>query len=147
MLTISVKELRAPRAGKRKIRLLIVDDCQDVRDVFKEFLTERGFEVELASDGREAVEMAFRMLPDVIIMDRVMPVMDGWAATRMLKGYLRTSRIPVVVLTADASAAGPYGEERCDGFLTKPCEPDAIIAEIARALESADRKFHPRRVE
>ena len=99
-----------------------------------------------ANDGQEVVDKAFSIQPDVIIMDLVMPVMDGWEATLRLKADVRTKDIPVVILTANGFAGTPLViQEGCEGFLIKPCEPDAMVAEIARVLGNADRKFHPRR--
>ncbi|MBI2818266.1 MAG: response regulator [Acidobacteria bacterium] len=131
---------------KRKIRLiLIAEDCKDIRDVYGEFLARRGFEVALANDGQEVVNKAVSIQPDVIIMDLVMPVMDGWEATLRLKADVRTKDIPVVILTANGFASTPLViQQGCAGFLIKPCEPDAMVAEIARVLENMDRNVHLR---
>jgi two-component system, cell cycle response regulator DivK len=132
---------------KRAIRLvLIAEDSNDIRDCYYRFLSHYGFEVALASDGLEALEKAFRILPDVIIMDLVMPLMDGWEAARRLKAYVRTKDIPIVILTANGYTSTPLViRQGCEGFLSKPCEPDAMIAEIARVLDNADRRFQLRR--
>ena len=71
--------------------VLVVDDFQDNREMYCEYLEFAGFRVIEAANGQEAVDQAFEKLPDVIIMDLSLPVMDGWEATRLLKGDARTS--------------------------------------------------------
>ncbi|GAG49525.1 unnamed protein product, partial [marine sediment metagenome] len=80
--------------------LLVVDDEDDLQFILGEHLRAIGFEVLEARDGREAVEIAIERLPDLIIMDIALPVMDGVAATRVLRANARTASIPVVMLTA-----------------------------------------------
>src|SRR5262249_34130893 len=116
--------------------VLIVDDFQDNREMFAEFLSFSGFRVVEASNGRQALDLAFELLPDIILMDLSLPELDGWEATRRLKQDDRTKRIPVLALTGhtlaghsqEAASAG------CDVFLTKPCLPEVLIAEIRRVL-------------
>jgi two-component system, cell cycle response regulator DivK len=116
--------------------ILVVDDVADNRDVYAQFLAFKGFKVALAGDGQEALDKAFRLQPDLIVMDLTMPIMDGWEATRRLKGNIKTQHIPVVVLTAHAHKDMEEGvrETGCDGFLTKPCPPDELFTEIVRIL-------------
>ena len=116
--------------------VLVVDDFPDNREMFAEYLRISGFRVEEASNGYQAVELAGTLLPDVILMDLSLPELDGWAATRQIKGNPRTSGIKVVALTGHA-LAGHSQEAReagCDAFLTKPCMPEALVAEIERLL-------------
>jgi len=116
--------------------VLVVDDFQDNREMYCEYLEFAGFRVIEAANGQEAVDQAFEKLPDVIIMDLSLPVMDGWEATRLLKGDARTRTIPVVALTGHALAGHSKGakEAGCDAFLAKPCLPDQLVAEIRRML-------------
>jgi two-component system cell cycle response regulator DivK len=122
----------------RKPIVLVVDDFADNREMYSEYLSFAGYDVIEARNGLEAIDAAQQRLPDIIIMDLSLPVMDGWEATRRLKADERTRRIPVVALTGHALAGHSKGaqEAGCDSFLAKPCLPDQLVAEIRRMLES-----------
>jgi two-component system, cell cycle response regulator DivK len=118
--------------------VLVVDDFDDNREMFTEFLSFSGFRVAQAATGREALERAFSLLPDLILMDLSLPELDGLEATRCLKSDERTKRIPVLALTGHA-VAGHSRDARaagCAAFLTKPCLPEVLLGEIRRVLES-----------
>lgn len=121
----------------RKPLVLVVDDFADNREMYSEYLGYSGYEVIEARNGKEALEAALARMPDIIIMDLSLPVMDGWEATRRLKADERTRRIPVVALTGHALAGHSKGarDAGCDSFLAKPCLPDQLVAEIKRMLE------------
>ena len=118
--------------------ILVVDDYDDAREMYAEYLVFCGFRVAEARNGNEALEQAFTLKPDLILMDLSLPGMDGWEATRQLKGDDRTRNIPVVALTGHALAGASEGAKRagCDSFVTKPCLPDALVAEIQRMLSA-----------
>jgi CheY-like chemotaxis protein len=123
------------RERGRLARILIVDDFDDNRAMYAEYLSSSGYEVEQASNGREAVEAALRTLPDLIVMDLSLPVMDGWEATRQLKADVRARHIPVVVLTGHALS--PDVEEAgVDAFLAKPCLPETLVEKIEELLRT-----------
>jgi len=115
--------------------VLIVDDFQDNREMYAMFLEHSGYRVAEAANGFEALERAFELLPDVIVMDLSLPGLDGWEATRRLKADGRTKQIPILALTSHALEGFSEGAKAagCDGFVTKPCLPDQLVAEI-RAL-------------
>jgi CheY-like chemotaxis protein len=119
--------------------VLIVDDFEDNRAMYAEFLRYSGFEVIEASDGLDAVEKATSSLPDLVVMDLSLPVLDGWEATRRLKGDPRTRHIPVVALTGHALEGHSQGarEAGCDGFLAKPCLPETLLATVEKMLSGA----------
>jgi CheY-like chemotaxis protein len=127
----------AAAGSTRKPLVLVVDDFADNREMYSEYLSFSGYEVIEAKNGREAIDAANARLPDIIIMDLSLPVMDGWEATRRLKADDRTRKIPVVALTGHALAGHSKGarEAGCDSFLAKPCLPDQLVAEIRRMLE------------
>ena len=114
--------------------VLVVDDYADAREMYSQYLKFSGFRVAQASDGAQALEQAFLLLPDVILMDMSLPVMDGWEATSRLKADTRTRHIPVVALTghADTQRTDTY-----DAFLLKPCPPDDMVQQIRRVLSKA----------
>ncbi len=122
--------------------VLVVDDYQDAREMYAEYLSVSGFRVAEARTGLEAVEQAFALLPDLILMDLSLPEVDGWEATRRLKADERTARIPIVVLTGHtlAGAADDARRAGCDAFVTKPCLPDEIIVEVRRMIDAARRQ-------
>lgn len=122
--------------ASRRPLILIVDDMQDIRDLYAEFLANQGFRPELATNGFEALSKATVMGPDVIVMDLNLPELDGWEATRRLKANDLTRAIPVIALTglSVAQSKAKALEAGCDGFLTKPCYPDALADEIRRVL-------------
>ena len=117
--------------------VLVVDDFQDNREMFAEFLSLSGYRVAEAATGREALDRAFELLPDIILMDLSLPELDGWEATRTLKGDARTQHIPIVALTGHALAdhSREAKDAGCDAFLTKPCLPEVLVVEIRRMLD------------
>jgi len=116
--------------------VLVVDDFQDNREMYAEYLAYCGFRVIEAKNGKEAIEQAFAQSPNVIIMDLSLPVMDGWEATRRLKADGRTRSIPVIALTGHALSGHSKGalDAGCDAFVAKPCLPDQLVLEIKRML-------------
>jgi len=113
--------------------ILIVDDFKDDREMYSHYLTRFGFDVSLASDGREALEKVYQTHPDLILMDLWLPQIAGWEAIRQLRADEATKRIPIVVLTARAFvSAGAVG---CEGCLIKPCRPEDLLVEVLRVLE------------
>jgi two-component system, cell cycle response regulator DivK len=121
----------------KKPHILIVDDFEDSREMYGVVLSEEGFQVDSAADGREGLDKAARLSPDVILMDLSLPDIDGWEAIRRLKQGEQTKHIPVVLLTAYDLPPTPVAG--CDGVLIKPCRPDKMVAEIRRLLGPASR--------
>jgi CheY-like chemotaxis protein len=119
-------------------RVLVIDDEPDVRWLLRLSLERVGHEVILAEDGLRGVAMAQRQRPDVIVLDLMMPVMDGYGVLEALGKDARTAGLPVLVLTAKAI---PEEEARVTGagakrFLTKPFDPDDLAGELERLLEA-----------
>jgi CheY-like chemotaxis protein len=112
--------------------VLIVDDYEDSRFIYVHALSHAGFRVEEAEDGQRALDLAFSVLPDVIVMDLSLPVLDGWEAIRRLKADERTRHIPVVALTGHS--VGPEDNPGYQKLLVKPCLPDTLTSEIRKLL-------------
>ena len=118
--------------------LLVVEDNEASREVLTRRLERNGYRVLLAVDGRQAVSAARTQLPDLILMDLGLPVLDGWDATRQLKADARTRHIPIIVLSAHAMtndrdralAAGG------DDFDTKPIRFQALLGKIEMLLNT-----------
>ena len=116
--------------------ILLAEDHDDNRFALLAVLQRDGYAVLGARDGREAVQLAAEHLPDLIVMDLAMPVMDGREALRALKSDARTSTIPVVALTAMSLtvSADELEEEGFAALLTKPCMPPHLLAEVRRRI-------------
>lgn len=120
--------------------ILIVDDVRDIQESYSKFLQHEGFRVVVAGDGQEALDKAFELCPDLIIMDLFLPIINGRSATRQLKENQSTKNIPVVISTAYSSegtqAVISLG---CEGFLMKPTAPRDLLKEIVRVLKRSNR--------
>jgi len=119
--------------GTRKV--LIVDDEQDFSEMVREYLTVKGkFEVEVADSGFQAGFTVARFKPDLILMDLMMPDMDGFEVHRMLRDDFDTQHIPVIACTAyrDPVVDARVKEEKFDGFVEKPLELDSLLALIRK---------------
>ena len=128
-----------------KSRVLIVEDYDDAREMYAEYLSNSGFEMQQAANGQDAIRQALEEPPDIVVMDLSMPVMDGWETVRRLRTDERTADIPVVALTGHVLAeySRRAWQSGFDGFLTKPCLPEDLAAESRRVLiESPSHRPH-----
>jgi two-component system, cell cycle response regulator DivK len=116
--------------------VLVVEDDADHRHICVTILRHHHYEVVEAADGEEALRMVGEYPPDLVLMDVVLPAMDGWQATATLKGTPATEHIPVVIFTA--LAMDPDRERSvevgADGYITKPCEPNRVVEEVRRLI-------------
>jgi len=117
----------------RKPSILVVDDVEDGRQMLVEYLSFCGFAVLEARDGAEAIDIARRLQPDIILMDLSMPIVDGWEATRLLKANPLTKDIIILAVTAHAFAAEQESARAagCDSIIAKPFD----LAVLARGLD------------
>jgi CheY-like chemotaxis protein len=120
--------------------ILIVEDNELNRDMLTRRLERRGYEMLSAADGVQGVDVARRALPNLILMDMSLPVMDGWEATKHLKSAPETAAIPIVALTAHAMNGDRERalEAGCDDYDTKPVEFSRLVLKI-EALLNGDR--------
>ena len=119
-------------------KILLVEDNEMNRNMLSRRLIRHGYEVVMAVDGQQGTEMAISERPDLILMDMSLPVMDGWEATRQVKGNDVTRQIPVIALTAHAMAGDRERamEVGCDDYDTKPVELPRLLGKIAALLLS-----------
>lgn len=127
---------RAVRDPNARPLVLLVDDNEDARELYADFLADRGFRVEQAVDGEHALLKIAALMPDVVVFDVEMPGVDGLEATRQVKTHARTSRIPVVILTGRTSETTRIRatHEGAEAVLTKPCPPHRLLETLERVL-------------
>lgn len=120
------------------VKILLVEDNEMNRDMLSRRLKRNGYDVVIAVDGRQGVEMAAAEAPDLILMDMSLPVIDGWEATRRVKENEATRKIPVIALTAHAMAGDREKaiEAGCEDYDTKPVEITRLLSKIAALLVS-----------
>jgi CheY-like chemotaxis protein len=117
-------------------QILLIEDNEMNRDMLSRRLQRRGYRVDVAESAEQGIEMVERDRPELILMDISLPGMDGWQATRILKGRPETASIPVIALTAHAMTSDREKavEAGCDGFETKPVEFETLVARIEQLL-------------
>jgi len=116
--------------------VLLVEDYRLAREMYRLTLEHSGFQVVEAADGVEALLRVREMVPDLILMDLAMPLMDGWEATRHLKSDSRTAAIPIVTLSAQTrdGTAEAIMRAGCVALLIKPCLPSDLVREVRHCL-------------
>lgn len=117
-------------------KILLVEDNEMNRDMLSRRLERKGYQVVLALDGQSGVEMVLKELPDLVLMDMSLPILDGWEATRRLKADPISKRIPVIALTAHAMSGDREKalEAGCDDYDTKPIELPRLLGKIEALL-------------
>lgn len=123
--------------SQRKRTILIVDDEEDVLDLLQLVFETSGFAVRRAATGKSAVSLAWEEPPDVVLLDVMMPEMDGWQVLRTLKGDERTRNVPVVMLSARAERRDKMIglQEGAEGYIAKPFSPAEVVREVQSFLE------------
>ncbi len=130
-----------PRNGERQPRILVVDDDPNIRELLLQEFTEAGYLVDLAANGREAVAAVRRDRPDLVVLDVMMPEMNGFDVAAVLKNDPQTMDIPIVILSIvqDRDRGFRLGVDR---YLTKPIDTDLLFREVGALIEQ--KKSHRR---
>lgn len=117
-------------------KILLVEDNEMNRDMLSRRLERKGYQVITAVDGQQSLDMARAEIPDLILMDMSLPVMDGWTATRQLKAGESTRHIPIISLTAHAMSGDREKalEAGADDYDTKPVEMPRLLEKIETLL-------------
>ena len=120
-------------------KLLLVEDNEDSRDAISRRLIRRGYEVIMATDGRQGLDMARTTKPDAILLDMNLPEIDGWEIARLLKADEKTQAIPILALTAHAMVGDREKAlgAGCDDYHTKPVELLQLLTQIDKLLKKA----------
>jgi len=118
-------------------KALIVEDDINIAELLKIYLQKDGFEVENAYDGRKAVELAEKSQPDIILLDIMLPIMDGWQVCREVR---KTSQVPIIMLTAKGESMDKVSglEMGADDYVTKPFDPKELIARVHAVMRRTD---------
>jgi CheY-like chemotaxis protein len=121
-------------------RILLVEDNEMNRDMLSRRLARRGFEVIMAVNGEQGVQMAASDAPDLILLDMSLPVLSGWDAAQKLKADPATQTIPIIALTAHAMGGDREKslEAGCDEYDTKPVELKRLLEKMSILLEGTD---------
>jgi two-component system alkaline phosphatase synthesis response regulator PhoP len=121
---------------KKMPKILIVDDEQDILELIRHTLNKEGFDVQVAANGAQAVDTARKFMPELILMDVMMPVMDGMEACRQLKEDPATSGIAIVFLTARSEEFAELAgfEAGADDYIAKPIRPRVLMSRLKAIL-------------
>ncbi len=116
--------------------ILVVDDSPTEIHIFKKILEKQGYNIIVAKDGQEGIDMAVQMHPDLILMDVVMPVLNGFQATRQIKNNDKTADIPVIMVTTkDQQTDINWGmRQGANEYLVKPVAPAELLGKIRTLL-------------
>ena len=114
------------------MKILLVEDNEMNRDMLSRRLIKRGYDVVMAVDGQQGVDLASSESPELILLDMSLPVLDGWEAARLLKSNAGTSSIPIIALTAHALSGDREKslEAGCDDYDTKPVDFKRLLGKI-----------------
>jgi CheY-like chemotaxis protein len=118
-------------------KILLVEDNEMNRDMLSRRLERKGYNLLMAKDGHEGIEVSNSDLPDLILMDMSLPVMDGWEATKQIKANAQTAHIPIIALTAHAMSGDREKalEAGCDDYDTKPIDLPRLLGKITALIQ------------
>lgn len=125
--------------------ILVIDDEQDLIELVRYNLDKEGFDVVAATDGGSGLDIATRHKPDLVVLDLMMPGMDGLEVCRRMRNDERTRRIPVIMLTAKAAEADRIVglELGADDYVTKPFSPRELVARVKAVLRRSTEQLEP----
>ncbi|MDD5686460.1 MAG: ATPase, T2SS/T4P/T4SS family [Elusimicrobia bacterium] len=130
----------APVPSNKNKRVLIADDDTDVRNIIKIYLNKNGYDVDEASDGREVIDMIAQKIPDLLLLDLMMPRLDGFGVIQRIRSGLGLIKLPIIVLTAlsDEESQENVINLGADDYIIKPFNPDLFIAKVNAAFRRVD---------
>jgi CheY-like chemotaxis protein len=119
---------------------LVVDDDPDILEALSEILESEGFGIQQARNGLEALELVAKLQPNLILLDLMMPVMDGWEFAERMRGRSDWAQIPVIVLSADRNIGTKARELGALGYLAKPFELNELLTMVQASLQDSKRE-------
>ncbi len=124
-------------------KILVVDDEMHLARILQFTLKNAGYEVSLAYDGKEALEMVQEINPDLVILDLVLPIVDGYKVCNKIKNDKSTESIPVIILTArDLESVNLEGDILADKIMQKPFNTEKLLEEIERLINGSGQESH-----
>ncbi len=117
--------------GRKKRKILVVDDDPFIRALLAAWLQDAGYGVVSAGDGQQALDLVRRERPDLLLLDLMMPKLDGYGVARWLRHQEETCGLPIIVLSADVRAPQKLTGVRVDGFISKPFDLDEVLARVS----------------
>jgi CheY-like chemotaxis protein len=136
--------LRASREGQpimREAKILVVEDDDDIRDSLKELLEEEGYQVDTAANGEQALNRLRGEAPQLILLDLMMPVMDGWEFQRQLRDSPSLSGVPIIVISASKFSREPLNAA---AFIPKPLDAGVLLETIESFLANGGTELAAR---
>jgi DNA-binding response OmpR family regulator len=112
--------------------IIVVDDDPAILDLVEMVLDEEGYEVKTATNGREALDLLAAQQPTMVLLDLMMPVMDGWSFCRLVKGNAATKNLPIIIMSADRHLGQKADDVSADDFLVKPFDIDMLLDTVAK---------------
>lgn len=114
------------------MKVLLVEDHEEIWDFLSRRLKRRGFDVTVATDGQAGVDQARTLLPQIVLLDMNLPILDGWSAARLLKADTTTAAIPIIALTAHAMSGDKEKAlaAGCDDYHAKPIDFSGLLTQI-----------------
>lgn len=124
---------------EKRFKILVADDEVSITELIRKSLEREGYQVIVANDGSEALRKIHSEQPDLVILDVVMPVLDGYEVLEAMRAHPETASIPVVMLTAFPSDVGAVAafEHEADSYLSKPFDPEVLLSLVRRLLHEA----------
>ena len=125
-------------------KILIVDNDRDIVDILKALLEMEGYDVYEAYDGKDGIDKAYQYMPHLILLDIMMPIMDGWQVCQRLKACKKTSDIPIAIITAKAEQEdrNRAKKEGAAEYITKPFQPEDLILRIQKRLKGSEGNLY-----
>lgn len=127
---------RKKERSRHMVKILLVEDNEMIRDMLSRRLQRQGYQIIGAADGAQGVKMAQSEMPDIILLDLSLPILDGWEMTRRIRALPETSSIPIIVLTAHTMPGIQKQclEAGCDEYDTKPVDFPRLLTKIEELL-------------
>lgn len=137
MVNLLVKQPRIPMSAETDLRVVYIEDDQEMIDLVALILSRRGYQIQGAQSGKKGLELIFSDPPNVILLDLMMPGMDGWEVYQQLKAVENTQNIPVIIITAKAQAIDRVlglHIAKVDDYIAKPFKPQELVDSVERVL-------------
>lgn len=127
---------------ENKRSILVIDDDNDILNLIKIILSNKGYDVSIAENGEDGIKLAIKNRPDLILLDIMMPVMDGWEILKMLHTDEQTRKIPVAMLTCKTDVKNKLIglQEGAIDYITKPFSPEELVSRVNDVFKIFDRK-------